>query len=145
MQTEEARTVTKEEIENEICCLTEELVRMNSDIIYEFPFEAYLAYLEKFIPSFSHRSTVPQGNGTSPFKEVTLRAIVNRALNVLFEFARHWRISRRRRKWFSSIVSSYDAAIICRYNKLVLAFLMRSALDLLPYKNFPREVVDLYC
>jgi len=145
MKSEEARTVTKEEIENEICCLTEELVRIDSDIIYEFPFKAYLAYLEKFIPSFSPRSTVPKGNGTSPFKEVTLRAIVNRALNVLLEFAWHWRISRGRRNWFSSLVSSYDPVIICRYNKLGLAFLMRNALDLLPYKNFPVEVVGLYC
>jgi hypothetical protein len=145
MQTEEARTVTKEEIEKEICCLTEELVRINSDIIYEFPFKEYLAYLEEFIPSFSHRSTASRGNGTSPFKEVMPRAIVNRALNGLLELAGHWRISRRRRNWFSCIVSSYESAIICRYNKLVLAFLMRNALDLLPYKNFPREIVDLYC
>ena len=145
MQTEEDRTVTKEEIENEICCLTEELVRINSDIIYEFPFKAYLAYLEKFIPSFSHRGKVPQGSGISPFGDVTLNGVVNRALNALLGFARHWRMSRRRRNWFSSIVSSYDSAIIYRYNKLVLAFLMRNALDLLPYKNFPGEVVDLYC
>ena len=145
MQTEEARTVTKEEIEKEVCCLTEELVRINSDIIYEFPFKDYLAYVEKFIPSFSHRRSVPQGNGKNPFREVTLRAVVNRALNALLEFARHWRISRGRRNWFNSIVSSYDSAIICRYNKLVLAFLMRNALDLLPYKNFPGEVLDLYC
>ena len=145
MKTEEARTVIKEEISDEICCLTEELVRINSDIIYEFPFKAYLEYLEKFIPSFSHRSTVHQGNGTSPFKEVTIRAIVNQALNGLLEFAGHWRISRRRRNWFSCIVSSYNSAVICRYNKLVLAFLMRNALDLLQYKNFPGEVVELYC
>jgi len=136
--------VTKEEIDNEICCLTEELIRINCDVIYEFPFKAYLAYLEKFVPSFSHISRVPQGNGTSPFKEVTVKAIVNRALNALFESARHLRISRKRWNWFNSIVSSYDSAIICRYNKLGLAFLMRNALDLLPYKNFPREVVDLY-
>lgn len=145
MKSEESRKVTKEEIESEICCLTEELVKINSDIIYEFPFKNYLAYLEECITSFSHKTAVSQGNGTSPLKEVTLRSIVNQALNVLLGLGRHWRISRRRRNWFSSIVSSYDSAIICRYNKLVLAFLMKNALDLLPYKNFPGEVVDLYC
>jgi hypothetical protein len=117
---------------------------MNSDIVYKFPFKAYLAYIEKFIPRFSHRRTVPQENGMSPFREVTVKAIVNRALNALLESARHWRISRKKWNWFNSIVSSYDSAIIYRYNRLVLAFLMRNALDLLPYKNFPREVVDLY-
>lgn len=104
--------VTKEEIEKEIRCLTEDLVKLNCDVIYEFPFKAYLAYL---IDLKSHLG-----------------------------IARHPYISQRRRNWFRSIVSSYDSAILCRYNKLSLAFLMRDSLDLLPHKNLPDEVVDLY-
>ncbi len=104
--------VTKEEIENEIRCLTEDLVKLNSDVIYEFPFKAYLAYL--------------------------------RDLKSHLGLARHPYISRRRRNWFRSIVASYDSTILCRYNKLLLAFLMRDSLALLPHKNLPGEVVDLY-
>ena len=39
--------VTKEELDNEIHNLIEELVRINHNAIFEFPFQAYLSYLEK--------------------------------------------------------------------------------------------------
>jgi hypothetical protein len=136
--------IKKEEIDNAIRYLEEELININCDVIYEFPFKPYLAYLEKVLLRVSPHIYLPQVNSKGLLKKVTVKAAIRQAIGSLLRSIGHLYIGRKRRNWLSSIASSYDHAIICRYNKLVLAFLMRNALDLLPYKNYPTEVVDLY-
>lgn len=138
-----AKIVIKEEIDNKIRSFTEELVKLNCDIVYEFPFKTYLKYLREGIPHRAFLRAESQGNGERLFREVTINYIIKKSLNLLLSSAESL-YTRRRRNWFRNIVSSYDSAILCRYNKLVLAFLMRDTLDLLPNIKLPGEVVDLY-
>lgn len=135
--------VIKEEIDNKISSFTEELVKLNCDIVYEFPFKTYLTYFKEGIPHLTLLRAEPQGNGERLFREVTINAVLERALKFILRSVENL-YTRRRRNRFRGLVSSYDSAILYRYNKLVLAFLIRDALELLPNINLPGEIVDLY-
>ena len=115
--------VKKEEIENKIRSLTEELVKLDCDIIYEFPFKAYLDCLKRAYPYLEDLAP---------------------AISFARRLYSYLHIGPRTIHRFLRIVSSYDSSIICRYNKLGLAFMMKDALDVLPHKSYPDEIIDLY-
>lgn len=136
--------VKKEEIDSEIRNLVAELIEIDYNTIFEFPFKAYLSYLEKAIPNFSHLFFLTKRNDISPFTKTRVKDVIMRPIISIFLSVRHIYITHKRRDWFKSIVSSYESVDIHRYNRLVLLFLMRSALESLQYKDFPIEIVDLY-
>lgn len=104
--------IAKSRVEEEIRSLKEDLVKLWSDIIHEFPFEEYSAYL------------------------------IDRL--TYLGYGRHPYIGRRRRNWFRSILSLYDPAILCLFNKLLMACLIQDSLDKLPHKSLCADIVEMY-